>query len=165
MLAVNQAPAHLTPAQPVFQLQGNEHDHKTTDVPSLVDIVAEESSSASIIAAPQELLLAEPASQNVTFQPGHEDQSNLLAYTHSNHKSDIGSLEHQSVVVVEQDGPSESDIGECRCAFCKCGTNCQDCTYSCCKLHEHKLDLTSMFAERPTQQKPRSSATPWMLSQ
>ena len=133
-LAANQALAHHTPAQPVFQVQGIEHDHETTDVSSLVDILAEESACATIIATPEEVLVAEPASHPVNFQPGHEEQISLLAYTDSNHKKDIDSLEQQSVVIVEQAGSHEPDVGVSRCAFCECGTSCQDFTYSCCKL-------------------------------
>lgn len=154
-LAANQAPDYLTPAEPVFQFEVNEHDRETTDVSSSVDIDAEEFLSAAIIAAPEEVLLAEPASHNV---PGLEDQNNPLAYTHSNHKTDVGSLGHQSVVIVEQDGSHEPDIGVTRCPFCECGTSCQDCTYSCCKLCEHKLNSTCGFAGRSAQQKQRSSA-------
>ena len=162
-LAANQASAQLIPAQPVFQSQGNEREHESTDVSSLVDIVAEKSLSATIIAAPEEVLLAEPASHTVSFRPGLEHRNNLLAYAHSNHKTDMGSLEHQSVVIVEQVGPHEPDVGDSRCAFCVCDTSCQDCTYSYSRC-EPKLDLTSVFAERWTQQKLRSSVTTWMLS-
>ena len=144
-LAANQAPAHLVPAQPVFQVNGN--DHEIRDVSSLVNIFADESSSATIIAAPEEVHLAEPVSHSVSFQPGLEDENSLLAYTYSNHKTDV---EHQGVVVVEQAGSCEPDVGGSRCAFCEHGTTCQACSHSCCKLCEHKLDLTSVFAERST---------------
>ena len=116
-LAANQAPAHLVPAQPVFQVDGSDPDIR--DVSSLVDIFAEESSSATIIAAPEEVHLAEPASHTVSFQPGLEDKNSLLAYTYSNHKTDVGSLEHQGAVVVEEDRSCEPDVAGGRCAFCE----------------------------------------------
>ena len=130
-LAANQAPAYLVPAQPVSQFQGNEHDPEIRDVSSLVGTVAKESSSAPIIAAPEESLLAEPDSHTVSFQPGLEDQNNLLAYTHSNQKIDVSSLEHQFVVILEQHGSHEPDEGVSRFGFCECGTSCQDRTHSC----------------------------------
>lgn len=114
---VNLAPAYLVPTQPVLHLQSNGHIHEPTDVSNCVDIDAELSSSATTMAAPEEVLFAEPASDTVSDQPFTKHPNNLDAHTHSNYKADIAGLEHQSVNVLAPEGSHESDVVLSRCAL------------------------------------------------
>lgn len=115
--AANQAPAYPLSTQPAFHIQGNEHAHETTDVSNCVDIVAEVSSSATTAAAPEEVLLAEPASHTVSDQLYTEHANNLDAHTHSNHMADTGGLEHQSEKFLAQEGSHKPHVELDRCAL------------------------------------------------
>ena len=56
------------------------------------------------MAAPEEVLFAEPASHTISDQPYTEHPTNLDAHTHSNHMADAGGPEHQSENVLPQKG-------------------------------------------------------------